>query len=466
MVDAAPPARLASRMDDRSTDTIVAPATAPGQAAIAIIRLSGSRAHAVFQHLFRAHRADGRPWRSHQLVHGVVVSVTGETLDDALGVVMHGPRTYTGEDTAEFQVHGSPAVVSTVLEACVAAGARLAQPGEFTRRAVMNGRLDLARAEAVADLIAAQTAASRRAALRQLTGQISSEVNALRSQLLDIAAHIEAALDFPDEAIPAAETATWLDTLQRVSSTCQRLLASHKRGRVARAGFRVVIVGAPNAGKSSLFNALVGHERAIVTPHAGTTRDTIESTVEMSGVAVTFVDTAGLRDAGDPIEQIGIRRAAGEMSSADLILHVVDASLPFVPLPYHPPEGVPVIRVLNKSDLLRDPPDKPCTTADTGVFVSTLTQQGMETLEQMISEHLACEPATGEILVTNARHAACLREAVTSLQHAIEALTVGLSGDLIMVDLRSALRSLGEITGVEADEEILDRIFCTFCLGK
>ncbi|MCX7717005.1 MAG: tRNA uridine-5-carboxymethylaminomethyl(34) synthesis GTPase MnmE [Candidatus Sumerlaeaceae bacterium] len=449
------------------TDTIAAPATAAGQAAIAIVRLSGPQAHAVFFRLFRPRRPQDRPPRPMQLLRGTVISATGEPLDDALGTIMRAPHSYTGEDMAEFQVHGSPAVVAELLDACLRAGARLAAPGEFTRRAVLNGRMDLARAEAVADLIAAQTAASRRAALRQLDGDLSAAIETVRSRLLDLAAHIEANLDFPEEEIPATDSARWLEVVCAARNDCLHLLDSYKRGRWARSGVRVVIAGAPNAGKSSLFNALVGRERAIVTPHPGTTRDTIESTVDMAGIAVTLVDTAGLREDADMIEQLGIQRTAEALATADMILHVIDSSssLPPMPLPVIP-EGIPVIRVMNKCDLPHDTPPANCKADMNTVFTSTVTRSGLGNLEKLVSNHFACEPEPGEVVVTSARHAACLEAAINSLGHATEALAAGLSGDLVMVDLRGALRSLGEITGNGASEEILDRVFSNFCIGK
>ncbi|AXA35826.1 MAG: tRNA uridine-5-carboxymethylaminomethyl(34) synthesis GTPase MnmE [Candidatus Hydrogenedentota bacterium] len=457
-------------------DTIVAPATGSPPAAIAIVRLSGKKSFEILEKIFRPR--SNRPVAelpSHRMVLGMVHRLSGEPIDEVLGVLMRAPRSFTGEDVAELHTHGSAAVVRAVVEACVEAGARVAEPGEFTRRAFLNGRMDLVQAEALADLIHAQTQQARRLALRQLQGGLSSKVMKLREWLLDVAAELEAWIDFPEEEIPIPTIARHLEIFADVTRELQRLTQGLRAGLLLSEGARVVIAGRPNAGKSSLFNMLVGRERAIVTPHPGTTRDTIESTVELGGIAVTLVDTAGLRHTADEIEGIGIERARQEIRLADLVLLVVDASHPTnirgdLELVEHDYE-TKIVVVLNKTDLASEEQIGELTAQLQGltypcVQVSCNTREGLEALVHTIQLQLMGSISPEEVYLTRERHAECLRAAEAALQRATHALKQSLSPEFVMVDVNEALAQLGELLGVGTSEEILDRIFSRFCLGK
>jgi tRNA modification GTPase len=443
-------------------ETIIAPATAAG-GAIAIVRLSGPESIAIASSLFfPAGGASISDAKSHQLVLGELRD-DNEPLDECLCVVMRAPHSFTGEECVEFHCHGGSAIVSAIVAAGVRAGARLAEPGEFSRRAFLSGRLDLAQAEAVCDLVSARTELSRRAALRQLRGGVSKQISHCREELIDCAAQLEAHLDFPEEDIPDMERESIGLKMADAREIIRNLLSSFEHGRVAREGALVVLAGKPNAGKSSLFNALVGRERAIVTPHPGTTRDTIEATIDIRGIAVTLADTAGIRDARDEVEKIGIERTHEALQNADLVLYILDATQSeddgSVASTAQPRK---TLFVWNKIDL------SPAIglSNDSSIPVSATTRQGIETLEQRIASELVGNDFEEEFILTNARHAVCLRNAAKSLQQSIDAFSSAMSGEFVMVDLRDTLLHLGEITGERLDEQILDRIFSTFCLGK
>lgn len=453
---------------------------------MAVLRVSGPRAVEILAAVFRpSGRGAVAALEDRRLVYGTLVDPSeadGVPLDQCLAVVMRGPRSFTGEDVAEIHCHGGRAVVAAALDALLAAGARLAEPGEFSRRAFLNGRMDLSQAEALGDLIGARTQLARRLALRQLRGGLSVRIHELQSRLIDAAAHLEAHLDFPEEDVPAPAQASILAAMDEVRSGCEMLLATFSRARLVREGARVVLAGKPNAGKSSLFNALLNRERAIVSPHPGTTRDTIEATVDIAGVPVTLVDTAGLREAADEVERIGIERSAEELRGADLVLHVIDAS----EWAGHGGEdgtgadslaelsggALPVIRLLNKCDLvpseaLAQLDGLKGSAADGAIAVSAASRTGLDTLERRIAEQLLGEAAREEeVQIVRARHADCLRAAAGSLERARKAFAGGLSGEFVMVDLREAILALGDILGERLDEQILDRVFSTFCLGK
>lgn len=454
-------------MSLNQSDTIVAPATGTGDGGVAIIRLSGPGSIEVLSRLFQP-ATEGSPGKMEprKLTFGTVTSAAGELLDECLAVVMPGPHSFTGEDVAEIQCHGGQAVVSAILAACLAAGVRLAEPGEFSKRAFLNGRMDLAQAEGLADLISARTTLARRLAMRQLRGGLSGKLSGVRSKLIDAAAEIEAHLDFPEEDIPSMARERVLGELADAQLEIERLLSNFDRARIAREGARVVLAGKPNAGKSSIFNALVGRERAIVSPHPGTTRDTIECTVDIKGIAVTLIDTAGMRDAKDEIERIGIERTEQEIQGADLILRVIDATERSAT----PGETFGrELFIYNKSDILprgvagalaKSPIN------ERTILFSAVTRDGITALEDAIASCLLGNLPEEEMEIARARHAECLKAACTSLGDAKAAFSKSLSGEFVMVDLRDALLRLGEITGERLDEQILDRIFSTFCLGK
>jgi tRNA modification GTPase len=445
-------------------DTIVAPATAPVAAAIAIVRVSGPRALAVGAVL--AGRAlDG--WRPGQL-RRVMLQHGGRPLDDALVVCWRGPRSYTGEDVVEFHVHGSPAVVAAVMEACVAAGARRAAPGEYTRRAYLNGRIDLAQAEAVAQLTAAQTDAARRIALGALAGGVAELLAGLRGALVQLTAEMEAAVDYPEE-VPPGE---WTTRLAAAAAEVARLLQGQERGRLLSRGARVVLAGIPNAGKSSLFNALVRRERAIVSPHPGTTRDTVEATVEIAGVPLTLVDTAGLRATHDEIEAMGIGRTREAIEAAAMVLFLADPTAPGDDQrrEYDAIRTRRHVVVAGKLDL------SPAAATEVAamlaleaapVAVNLRAVSGVEAVERALLEALgAGEAAPGEeLLLASDRQRAALAACREALESARGALHVGV--ELALADMQLALSHLDAITGRQGlDEDILDALFATFCLGK
>ncbi len=470
-------------------DTIVARATPPGEGAIAIVRMSGNGALEILQSVYRPARArlPIEQLESSVLTLGAIIDpATGERIDTVLLALMRAPRSYTGEDVVEIHCHGGASVVRRIVEVLLDNGARLAVPGEFTRRAFLNGRLDLAQAEAVCDLIQASTDAARTIALRQLNGKLSEVIKDLRNRLIDVAAEIEARLDFPDEQIPEPDLLAMRTTIADVQKKVEQLLREGKKGRVYREGARVVFVGRPNTGKSSLFNAMLGRERAIVTAHPGTTRDSIESTIDLRGVPVTYIDTAGLRAAKNEIEVASTRRTEGEIKTADLVLFLVDVSERLQPEDiacYAPVKQASQICVLNKIDLPEQLDRKEVKVAlaipDNVPFVrlSALKRTGLDTLENLIIQEMVEEQRSIEsegLLVSNIRHITTLEQIKQSLARVLQGLNSNLSrpelgieaGELIMVDLNEALAKLGAIVGLTIDSEILDRIFSRFCVGK
>lgn len=395
----------------------------------------------------------------------------GRTMDEAVLLVFRGPASFTTEDVIEFQCHGSPAVLRAVLAECLALGARLAAPGEFTKRAFLGGRLDLAQAEAVGDLVSAQSERALSAALAQLDGQLSRAVADLRSQVLDLLAALEASLDYPDELgdgpilLAAAE-------LEHLGGRLAALLASAPTGRMLREGMHVAIVGRPNVGKSSLLNALLREDRAIVTPIPGTTRDLIEEGLELAGVPLRLVDTAGIRsEAADEVEREGIARSRARMARSDLRLVVLDGETGVLPedraILAEAGES-PCIAVINKIDRLRA---GPVSTLGSDwrwpvAAVSARTGEGLEALQQAILVQALGPEAGVSAVAVNARHAACLERAAEALGKAREALGHGVAADLVAIDVREAVLALSELTGAGVGEELLDRLFSRFCVGK
>jgi tRNA modification GTPase len=442
-------------------DTIAAPATAPGEAGLAVIRISGPDAVAIASTVF------DRPLRDRRVVLGRIVDqTTDETVDEAIGILMRGPRSYTREDVVELHCHGGPLTSRRVMHLLTGRGARTAEPGEFTLRAFLNGRIDLAQAESVLDLIRARTDAAQRVAMLGVRGRIGSAVGEIRSTLLSALAYLVARIDFPDEDVPMEDIAP---ALVRARAALERLLAGSEAGRLYRDGARVALIGPPNAGKSSLLNRLVGEDRAIVTPIAGTTRDTIEEAANLGGVPVVFVDTAGLAEAIDPIEALGMKRARQSAAAADAVLLVLDRSarLPraFDDLLSLAGER-PSLAVLNKSDLpgVIAPADLPIRTLE----ISATRGDGVDLLESELSALLVRRPPMGaaEVLIANGRHQDALRRASECVGAATQGLAGGLAEDFISIDIRGALDALGEITGETATEDLLDTIFSRFCIGK
>jgi tRNA modification GTPase len=452
--------------DERAhrVETIVAVATAAGESAVGVIRVSGPDAVGVVAPLLRSPRPLGE-FPSHAVRRVRVVDPdTGEPLDDALCTLMRAPRSYTGEDVVELSCHGAPALLGVLLARLVARGARLAEPGEFTRRAYLNGRLDLAQAEAVALLIGARTERAVHQAARALTADAAAPLRALRERLLDCVAGLEVTLDFPDERVGLDVDAA-VKTVGALREEAARRLASVRHGRVLHEGLTVALVGAPNAGKSTLLNTLVGRERAIVSPVAGTTRDVVEATIALAGVPVRLLDTAGLGLARDAIEAEGMRRSRAAIDESDIVVMVIDGSRPIAPDVTATVDGRPVIVVLSKSDL---PSHAAADTMRDAVRVSALTGTGMETLAarlmSAVTERAALDGDEGAV-VASQRHADQLAALHRSLA-AAEASLASAPVEAALVDLREALDHSGAILGIDVADSVLDRIFATFCLGK
>lgn len=444
-----------SRAADEA-DTIAAVATPRGEAAIAMVRISGPQSRAIVQSLFvpaspTATLASRRPTFG-RIAH------QGEMIDEVLVTFFQGPASYTGEDVAEITGHGGLLVTARLLEAVLSSGARHAEPGEFTRRAFIAGKMDLTKAEAVMDLITARTPLALRAANEQLAGRLGEKFLRLREELVTAIAHLEAWIDFPEENIDPESGAALLARIEGVRRDATALLATADHGRILREGVRAVIAGQPNAGKSLLLNRLLGTDRAIVSPVPGTTRDTIEEAAQLGGILFRLTDTAGLRATEDPVEREGVDRSRRAMADADVVLHVVDATCGPATESFADDE----ILVANKIDLAGARPDP------RAVPVSALTGAGIEALvAAMVSragaDHLASAPSHAAI---NARHKALLTEAAARLDSACELLAAGAAPELTAIELRSALDAIGRVVGSVDIEDILGRIFGTFCIGK
>ena len=453
------------------TDTIAAIATPPGEGGIGIVRVSGSAAFPIAERLFRR-RGGSKPLQSHRAYFGVIVDpAAGETLDRALLLPFRAPRSYTGEDVAEFHCHGSPYLLRRVLELVWREGARPAEPGEFTLRAFLNGKLDLAQAEAVADLIRARSQAQLRSALALHEGALSKQVHTLADEVLRLLATVEAHIDFSEE-IGELDPHTLAPAFESLLQRLDSLLQGARAGRILREGARVAIVGRPNVGKSSLLNALLGEERAITTDIPGTTRDTLEESLIVGSVPIVILDTAGLRESADVVEQIGVERARRAAERADLILFVYDLTAPdweadralLDTLPTHTPK----LLVGNKVDAAAFERQRCAQSVfpDT-VLISALTGAGLETLREAILSALELQRIGEETpTLTHQRHIQAVETAKRALEQARDALMQGYPPDLIAVDLRTAWLALGTITGETADETLVQRIFREFCIGK
>ena len=458
-------------------DTIAAIATARGEAGIGIVRISGALALTIAAEVFRSPRGvSPTQLPTHTLTYGHVVdaNASNEIIDEVLLGVMHAPRTYTGEDIVEFNCHGGTIPLTAVLDVVVKNGARIAEPGEFTKRAFLNGRLDLAQAEAVAELIASKTDLSRKIAVEALAGKLSDTVNELNDRLAALLAEIEASIDFPEEDLDFMKVEAQLQTARAVQNDLTILLETATEGRLITQGVNVAILGKPNVGKSSLLNALVGTTRAIVTDIPGTTRDTIEEMINIGGIPLKLIDTAGMRHTDDIIELQGVERSKVVLDRAELLLLMFDASQPLNDADLEllkTAQSSRAILILNKMDL-------PVVTSPTALLAHCPKKRvvetaipdgkGLDKLKASVSEELlGGELVIGESpIVTNARHQEALRRANEGLNYAIESLENGMPPELIAVDLRISLDGLGDIVGKTTTEDILDRIFSQFCVGK
>lgn len=459
-----------------ATDTIAAIATAYGEAAIGMVRISGPNTFSLLDRLF--HDSRGRPASSLPARTACVGEIrdpaSGRPVDQVVLILYRAPHSYTGEDVAEICGHGGMVPLRRILTLVLAHGARLARRGEFTCRAFLNGKLDLAQAEAVVDIVQARTEAALGLAVGQLEGRLSALVRQARDAILPLVAHIEATIDFPED-VPEMPRTEIAHRIAEALAKVEPLLSSAQAGRIYREGVRVVIAGRPNVGKSSLLNALLREERAIVTDIPGTTRDVIEEMANIRGIPIRTIDTAGIRPARDPVEAIGVQRALAQIAEADLVLAVLDASQPFGAEDEEVLERVrdrPVVVVLNKCDL----PDLQITSEHVSrllpnapvVFISALKGTGLSELEEKITATVlgGPEPRAEDPLVTSARHQAALEAARTALNEARTTLSAGLPLDLVAMDLRGALDALGQITGESVSEGILEEIFSRFCVGK
>ena len=452
-----------------STIAAIATAIVPEQGSIGIVRMSGPDALEIAKKMFRA--PGTQIWESHRVLYGFIEHPeTQQTIDESLLLYMQAPRSFTKEDVIEFHCHGGMIAVQQVLALCISLGANLAQPGEFTLRAFLNGRLDLTQAESVADLVGAKSPQAAQTALAGLQGKLAAPIQSLRQTCLDILAEVEARIDFADDLPPLNEPQL-IAQVQDMEATMEKILLTSTQGELLRSGLKVAIVGRPNVGKSSLLNAWSQTDRAIVTDLPGTTRDVVESNLVVGGIPVKVLDTAGIREATDQVEQIGISRSLKTALEADIVLFTMDASTGWIEADQvlldqltHPAQ----ILIVNKSDLVEDLPD-----IDHSIFAgiavtSAAHKQGIRDLEKAILKivHAGQAKASNMELAINQRQASALTQAIQHLHDASSAIEQGMPLDFWTIDLRGAIQRLGEITGEEIVESVLDRIFSRFCIGK
>lgn len=452
-----------------TTIAAIATAIVPQQGSVGIVRLSGPEAVTIARTLFRP---VGRPlWESHRILYGHVCdSQTGQVLDEALLLLMLAPRSFTREDVVELHCHGGMIPVQQVLQACLSAGARLAQPGEFSLRAFLNGRLDLTQAESIADLVGARSPQAAQTALAGMQGKLAHPIRDLRQQCLAVLAEIEARIDF-EEDLPPLDEPQLIQQLQEIAAAMEGLLTTADRGELLRTGIKVAIVGRPNVGKSSLLNAWSRSDRAIVTDLPGTTRDVVESNLAVRGIPVQVLDTAGIRATDDKVEQIGVLRSREAAQQADLVLLTIDASSGWTAEDeglYRTLAHRPLILVINKTDLSDPAQVRYPETIQQVVYTVAARQEGIDRLETAIEQTVqqgTLQAANLDIAI-NQRQAEALTRAHASLAQVLESIRQQLPLDFWSIDLRGAMQALGEITGEEATESVLDRIFSQFCIGK
>jgi tRNA modification GTPase len=456
-------------MNSGTTIAAIATAIVPQEGSIGIVRLSGSEAVEIAKHLFDA--PGQQVWDSHRVLYGYVRDPqTRQPIDEALLLLMLAPRSFTREDVVEFHCHGGMIPVQQVLQACLQSGARLAQPGEFTLRAFLNGRLDLTQAESISDLVGARSPQAAQTALAGIQGKLAQPIRQLRQQCLDILAEIEARIDF-EEDLPPLDEPSIVRQLQGVTTEVERLLATADRGELLRTGIKVAIVGRPNVGKSSLLNAWSRSDLAIVTNLPGTTRDVVESSLVVQGIPVRVLDTAGIRETEDLVEKMGVARSHGAAQQADLVLLTIDAALGWTPEDQQLYETLAdrlVILVINKTDLASAEQVHYPAEIQTVVKTVAAQQQGIEGLEAAIAATVQQGnlQAANLDLAINQRQAEALTRAHVSLGHTLRSIVEKLPLDFWSIDLRGAVQALGEITGEDVTESLLDRIFSRFCIGK
>ncbi len=464
-----------------TTIAAIATAIVPEQGSVGIVRVSGPDAVAIAQKLF--HAPGDQPWSSHRILYGWIKQLgTGEVIDEALLLIMLAPRSFTREDVVEFHCHGGMMAVQQVLQACLAQGAHLAQPGEFTLRAFLNGRLDLTQAESVADLVGARSPQAAQTALAGIQGKLAQPIRQLRATCLDLLAEVEARIDFEEDLPPLDESAV-RSQINQILAAVSQILATADRGELLRTGLKVAIVGRPNVGKSSLLNAWSRSDRAIVTELPGTTRDVVESQLVVGGIPIQVLDTAGIRDTEDVVEKIGVARSRAAAAAADLILFVIDAQMGWTAADQAIYDSVinleaganagnrPLILIQNKTDLLSGAAVVPCPPAlqqHPWIATAVARNQGIEDLEQAIlaiAQAGTLQAANLDVAI-NQRQAAALMRAKTALQQVQITAQDQLPLDFWTIDLRSAIQALGEIIGEDVTESVLNRIFSRFCIGK
>ncbi|MFB2880342.1 tRNA uridine-5-carboxymethylaminomethyl(34) synthesis GTPase MnmE [Floridanema aerugineum] len=458
-----------------TSGTIAAIATAivPQQGSVGIVRVSGTEAIAIAQQLF--HAPGKQKWETHRILYGYIRHPqTQQLIDEALLLIMQAPRSFTREDVVEFHCHGGIMAVQQVLQLCIEQGGRLAQPGEFTLRAFLNGRIDLTQAESIADLVGAKSPQAAQTALAGLQGKLREPIRQLRITCLDILAEIEARIDFEEDLPPLNEENVQAQ-ITEVTTKVQQILATADRGELLRTGIKVAIVGRPNVGKSSLLNAWSRSDRAIVTELPGTTRDVVESQLVVGGIPVQVLDTAGIRETSDLVEKIGVERSRRAADAADLILLTIDAQIGWTEAEteiYQQVKSRPVILVINKIDLITENQKQNLLAAipqfQFQVYTAAALNQGIEELETAILAVInAGKVQAADLdLAVNQRQAAALTKAKTSLEQVLTTIAEQLPLDFWTIDLRGAIQALGEITGEEVTESVLDRIFSRFCIGK
>jgi len=451
-------------------DTIAAISTPPGIGGIAIVRVSGNQALEIADNIFRSPDGKVSEYATHTVHFGTVRAAEG-TVDFVLLTVMHGPKNYTGENTVEINCHGGQKVAGLVLDLCLQHGARLAEPGEFTKRAFLNGKMDLAQAESVMDLIKSKSDLAHRSAIRGVGGRLSKKLQVARSLLINILTKLEASIDFPEEEIPDGVLSEICEELLQARKNLRSLLQTAKEGRLLRHGAKVVIVGRPNCGKSSLMNALAGETRSIVTAVPGTTRDLVEHMVEIGGYMIRLVDTAGIRKPRGEVERIGVQYARESLADADLVLHVLDISKAPSPLDDELKKSaanIPRIAVLNKRDLQPHPKFKHFACDESISIVSALLHEGIDQLRDAIERKISREvlQERHSELHLNERHELLVRSATNEILDAVKEMKAGATMEIAATHIQSALRHLAEVDGSEFHSELLDSIFSSFCIGK
>ncbi|WP_294066915.1 tRNA uridine-5-carboxymethylaminomethyl(34) synthesis GTPase MnmE [uncultured Fusobacterium sp.] len=453
-------------------DTIAAISTPRGEGGIGIVRISGNNALDILEKIFKPKSGKAiKGLRNYSINYGHIFD--GKTLvDEVLVSIMKAPNTYTREDIVEINCHGGFVITEKVLEVVLKNGARIAEIGEFTRRAFLNGRIDLTQAEAVIDLIHGKTEKSVSLSLNQLRGDLKEQIEHLKKLVLDVAAHINVVLDYPEEGIDDPLPEHLVENLQEVLDTTDRLIRSYDKGKMIKEGIKTAIVGKPNVGKSSILNSVLKEERAIVTHVAGTTRDVIEEVVNLKGIPLVLVDTAGIRKTDDLVENIGVEKSKKLIESADLILFVVDGSRPLGEEDMKIHEAIKaekVIGILNKIDIKEDIDLSPLTKISKWLEISAIKNQGIDEMEEEIYRHIIdenIEDSSQKITITNVRHKSALEKTKQSIENIFETIESGLPMDLMAVDIKGALDSLSEVTGEISSEDLLDHIFSNFCVGK